>query len=88
MHSESVPHRLVTEQHIDVGHDPHEVVLEELADEGRREVQAEQLVIFRRVLRHFQDGLHRDGEEETLEGRNDTRSRLMCFFILMDSNES
>lgn len=87
--AESLTDRLVAEQHVNVGHDLHEVVLEELADEGCGEVQAKHLVIFGRVLRHFQDGLEGDGQEETLGGRT-KGSRLICFFffILMDSNES
>lgn len=81
LHCESLVYRLIAEQHINVGHNLHEVILEELADEGRREVQAKQLVIFRRMLRHFQDGLQRDGQEETLEVNSDTGSRLICFFL-------
>ena len=79
---ESLSYRLVAEQHIDIGHDLHEVVLEELADEGCREVQAKQLVVFRRMPRHFQDGLQRDSQEEALEGSNDTRSKLICSLYL------
>lgn len=67
-------HRLITEQYIHVGQNLHEVILEKLADEGCREVQAKQLVIIRGMLRHFQDGLHRDCQEETLEANSDLES--------------
>lgn len=79
MYRESPAYRLIAEQHIHVGHDLHEVVLEELTDERRREVHAKQLVVFRRMLRHFQDGLQRDGQEETLEAIGDVGSRPICF---------
>lgn len=72
---------LVAKQHVDVRHDLHEVVLEELADEGRREVQAKQLVIFRRMLGHLQYGLQRHGEEETLGTKGDIGSQLNLLFI-------
>lgn len=75
---ENLAYCLIAEQHINIGHNLHEVVLEELADEGCREVQAKQLVIFRCVLCHFQDGLQRHSQKETLEGRNDTESTLIC----------
>lgn len=76
--SESLTYRLIAEQHVNVGHNLHEVVLEELADEGCGEVQAKHLVIFRRMFRHFQDGLEGDCQEETLRGRtNDTGSRFI-----------
>lgn len=64
-----VAYCLIAEQHIHVGHNLHEVVLEELADERRREVQAKQFVVFGRMLCHFQYGLQRDCQEETLDGR-------------------
>lgn len=75
----SLAYCLIAEQHIDVGHNLHEVILEELTDEGRGEVQAKQLVLFRRMFRHFQDGLHRHGQEETLEANSDIGSRRICF---------
>lgn len=59
-------YRLVAKQDIDVGHDLHEVILEKLRDKRRGQVQTEELVSFRGMLRHFQDGLHRNGQEETL----------------------
>lgn len=71
-------HRLVAKQHINIGHNLHEVILEELADEGRREVQAKQLVIFRCVLGHLQHGLQRDSQEETLGANVDIGSQLIC----------
>ena len=83
---QSVAYRFIAKQHVNVGHDLHEVVLEKLADEGRREVQAEQLVIFRGMLCHFQNGLQRDSQEETLEGTNDTESTHICFFQLRTRN--
>lgn len=61
-----------------MGHNLHEVILEELADEGRREVQAKQLVIFRRVLGHLQHGLQRDSQEETLGASGDIGSQRIC----------
>lgn len=64
---ESQAYCLIAEQDINVGHNLYEVVLEELADEWCREVQAKQLVIFRGMLCHFQDGLQRDSQEKTLE---------------------
>lgn len=67
-------HRLITKQYVYVGQNLHEVILEKLADEGCREVQAKQLVIIRGMLRHFQDGLHRDCQEETLEANSDLQS--------------
>ena len=79
-------YRLIAEQHVDVGHDLHEVVLEELADEGCREIQAKQLVVFRSVLCNFQDGLQGDGQEETLK-KNDTGSRRVCSSCLHTSKE-
>lgn len=82
MYCEGLAYRLIAEQHINVGHNLHEVVLEELADEGRGEVQAKQLVIFRRMLGHFQHGLQRDGQEETLEANSDIGSRPICFLYL------
>lgn len=82
-HCESVAYCLIAKQHINVGHNLHEVILKELTDEGRREVHAEQLVIVRSVLRYFQDGLQGDSQEETLQGTNDTESRLICFLYLM-----
>lgn len=87
---ESLAYCLIAEQHINVGHNLHEVVLEELADEGCREVQAKRLVIFRSMLCHFQDGLQRDSQEKTLEGRNDTvkSQDWSSFSMLMCSNES
>ena len=60
-------HRLVAEQDVDVGHDLHQVLLEELADERRREVHAEHLVVLGRVLGHLEDGLRRHRQEETLK---------------------
>lgn len=48
-------YRLVAEQDVHVWHDLHQGLLEELADEGRREVHAEDLVILRGVLGHLQD---------------------------------
>lgn len=61
-------YHLVAEQHIHVGHDQHEVILEKLRDKRRRQVQAKHLVGFRGMLRHFQDGLHRNGQEKSLDG--------------------
>lgn len=68
---------LIAEEDIDVGHDLHQVVLEELADEGGGEIHAEQLVAFRRVLRHLQDGLQGDGQEETLRGTKTSNVLLL-----------
>lgn len=79
----TVAYCLIAKQHINVGHNLHEVILKELADEGRREVHAKELVIFGSMLRYFQDGLQGDSQEETLEGRNDTGSGLICFLYLM-----
>lgn len=51
-------YRLVAKQHVHIGHDLHEVILEKLGDKRRRQVQAKQLVGFGGMLGHFQDGLH------------------------------
>lgn len=67
-------YRLVAKQHIDVGHDLHEAVLEKLGDKRRRQVQAKQLVAFRGMLGHLQDGLHRNGQKKSLEGHGDDTS--------------
>lgn len=66
-------YRLVAKQHIDVGHDQHEVILEKLRDKGRGQIQTKQLVCFRGMLRHFHNGLHGDSQEETLGGNGDDR---------------
>ena len=65
--SPPVTHRLIAEQHVDVGHDLHQVLLEELADERRREVHAEHLVVLGRVLGHLEDRLRGHRQEETLK---------------------
>lgn len=65
-------YRLVAKQHVDVGHDLHEVVLEKLGDKRRGQVQAKQLVGVGGVLRHRQDGLHRNSQEEPLRTRQTT----------------
>lgn len=46
-------YRLVAKQHVDVGHDLHEVVLKKLGDKRCRQVQAKQLVGVGGVLRHL-----------------------------------
>lgn len=66
-------YRLVAKKHIDIGHDLHEVILEKLRDKRRGQVQAKQLVGFRGMLCHFQDGLHRNSQEKSLEGNRDDR---------------
>lgn len=80
--SQCLTYCLIAKQYVDVGHNLHKVILEELADEGCREVQAKQLVIFRCMLRHFQDGLQGDSQEETLEASSDIGSRQICFLYL------
>lgn len=60
-------HRLVSEDDVDVRHDLHQRLFEELADEGGREVEAEDLVVVRRVFGHFKDGVWRHGQEKTLQ---------------------
>lgn len=64
-------YRLVAKQNIHVGDDQHEVILEKLRNKRRGQVQTKELVGFRGMLRHFQDGLHRNGQEETLEANGD-----------------
>ena len=62
-------YRLVAEQHVHIGHDLHEGIFEELRDEGSGEIQSEQLVVLRSVFGHFQYGLQRHRQEETLRRR-------------------
>lgn len=58
---------LVAEQDVDVRHDLHQRLFEELADERCREVQTEDFVVFRGMLRHLEDRLRGHGQEETLQ---------------------
>ena len=60
--------RFIAEHNVHVGHDLHERLLEELADEGRLQVQAEDLVVLRSVLGHLQNGLWRHSQEKALQG--------------------
>ena len=69
----SATHRLVAKQDVDVGHDLHQVLLEELADERRREVHAEHLVVIRHMLGHLEDRLRGHRQEETLKQQTRTR---------------
>lgn len=64
---EKLFYRLVAKQHVHVGHHLHEAILEKLRDKRRGQVQAKQLVAFRGVLGHLQDGLHGNGQEKSLE---------------------
>lgn len=60
-------HRLISEDDVNVRHDLHQRLFEELADEGGREVETEDLVVDRCVFGHFEDGFWRYGQEKTLE---------------------
>uniref|UniRef100_A0A8C2A2K6 Dual specificity protein phosphatase n=1 Tax=Cyprinus carpio TaxID=7962 RepID=A0A8C2A2K6_CYPCA len=69
-HPDLKTHRLVPEDDVNVRHDLHQRLFEELADEGRREVQTEDLVVVRCVFGHFEDGLRRHGQEKALQDRD------------------
>lgn len=60
-------YRLVAKQDVHIRHDLHQGLFKELTDERRREVHAEDLVVLRGVLGHFQDGLRGHGQEEALQ---------------------
>lgn len=64
-------HRLIAKKDIHVGHNLHHGLLEELRDEGSRQIQAEDLVVLRGVFGHLQYGLHGHSEEKTLRDKND-----------------
>lgn len=65
----SSTYRLIAKQDVDIRHDLHQGLLEELADERRWEVHAEDLVVFWSMLCHLQDWLHGHSQEKSLETR-------------------
>lgn len=60
-------YRLVAEQDVDIRHDLHQGLFEELADERRREIHAEDFVVFGSVFRHLEDRLRGHRQEESLQ---------------------
>ena len=62
-------HRLVGEEDVDVGQQPQHRLLEDGAEERRRQVHHERPVVRRRVRAHLDHRVRADGEREALQTR-------------------
>lgn len=85
-------HRLVAKKDVHIGHNLQQGLLEELTDKWSRQIQAEELVVFRSVFGYLQDRFQGHGQEEPLQNKTkmivktcavfETRASQMVYLLV------